>query len=227
MPRIVTIGHNGRVRLLFVCTANICRSPSAAAMVGDAGLPGIEVDSAGTQALPGRPGCPAAPLLAGRADQHSSRPLTREAVARADLILTAAREHQAPVLALEPNARPRTFTIAQAGRLAQWLLDAGIIDAALHPQPFEPGDPRALVPPMPPAPQRAGWLIAELDAARGMAPAPQVPEPRRSWWRTRPDGPHPDDIPDPHVLGPQWHEPAAAQLRAALEPLLEVLRRLA
>ena len=40
------------MRVCFVCTGNICRSPTAevvfASMLGDAGVDGVEVDSAGT-----------------------------------------------------------------------------------------------------------------------------------------------------------------------------------
>jgi protein-tyrosine-phosphatase len=145
-------------------------------------------------------------------------------VAEADLVLTAARGHQAEVLALHPDARPRTFTVAQAGRLAGWMLSHGVLEAAQNPRQFPPDDPRAFVAPL--AGDPAAWVVAELDAARGMAPAPVVPEPPRSRWRRTPAAaPHPDDVPDPHELGPQWHEPAAAQIRSAMAPLLELLRR--
>lgn len=49
--------------MLFVCTANICRSPMAAgifeALSGDSGLP-FEARSAGTAALVGEPAAPEA-----------------------------------------------------------------------------------------------------------------------------------------------------------------------
>lgn len=218
--------QNGDVRLLVVCTANICRSPSAAAVVRRAGLPGLQVASAGTQAAEGLPGCPAAPLLGDQAATHRSRLLTPHAVGAADLILTAERAHQTDVVALGPQARARTFTVTQAGRLAQWLLDIGMLEAAAQPGEHPPEDPRAHVTPLPPPGQRDAWLVAELDAARGLAPVPVVPADGRRWRRNAPDPPHPDDIPDPHVLGPQWHGPAAEGIAAALTPLLEVMRRL-
>ncbi len=177
----------------------------------------------------GAPCCALAPLLEGV--EHRSQPLAPGLVSTADLVLTAAREHQSTVLALDPDARAKTFTIRQAGRLAQWLLDEGIVEAAreraLTPQGwaerFEPGDPRQYVMPLPYAPERAAWLVAELDAARGFAPAPPTEQRRR---RRDPEPPHPDDVPDPHVLGAGWHAPAAEQITAATEPLVAVLRKL-
>ncbi|MFC2967591.1 hypothetical protein [Acidimangrovimonas pyrenivorans] len=59
--------------VLFVCTANRLRSPTAAALFRD--WPGIEALSAGTD--------PAAP-----------RPLTRELVARADVIFAMEAHHR-------------------------------------------------------------------------------------------------------------------------------------
>lgn len=215
------------MKVLYVCTANICRSPSAEALLRRAGVPGVEVASAGTAAVHGAPCCSLAPLLEGV--EHPSQPLTADLVGGADLVLTAAREHQSTVLALDPDARAKTFTIRQAGRLAQWVLDARIIEAgrarATAPEGwadrFEPGDPRQYVMPLPDAPQRAAWLVAEFDAARGFAPTPAVEQRRR---RRDPEPPHPDDVPDPHVFGARWHGPAAEQIAAATAPLVAVLR---
>ncbi len=39
------------MKVLYVCTANICRSPSAEALLRRAGVPGVEVASAGTAAV--------------------------------------------------------------------------------------------------------------------------------------------------------------------------------
>lgn len=207
-------------------------------MLTVAGVPGVEVRSAGTAAVDGAQGCALAPALAGRAERHRSQPVTADLVAWADLVLTAAREHQATVLALDPAARPRTFTIRQAGRLAQWLLEEDLITAARQrdnapdgwSERFADGDPRQYVMPLPAAAdRRAAWLVAELDAARGMAPALVTPGPPPGRWRRRRDeqAPHPDDIPDPHVLGAQWHGPAAEQIAQATAPLAVVLRELA
>ena len=214
------------VRILYVCTANICRSPSAAALLADAQVPGVEVSSAGTMATAGAPGCSVAPALAGRYEQHRSQALTPDLLARADLVLTAAREHQRVVLELAPAARPRTFTIRQAGRLAQWLLDAGMVEAARGDGVYEDGDPRRFVAPLPAGEQRTAWLVAELDAARGMAPAPAAAGPPPGRWRRRKSEDelqHPDDVGDPHVLGMDWHGAADLQIREATGQLAGLL----
>ena len=118
------------MRILYVCTANICRSPSAAALLTDAQIAGVEVRSAGTNAGVGAPGCSMAPALRERESVHHSQALTGELVEWADLVLTAARGHQATVMSLDPGARAKTFTIVQAGRLAAWLVSSGMLEAA-------------------------------------------------------------------------------------------------
>ncbi len=117
-----------------MCTANICRSASAQQLLLDAvasapELVGIEVRSAGTAAMAGSPGCSMAPAMAGRAAEHRSQPLTADLVAWADLILPAARDHRPSILELQPTSRTRTFTIRQAGRIADWIVDSGMVAA--------------------------------------------------------------------------------------------------
>lgn len=49
---------------------------------------------------------------------HESQRLIPEAVAVADLILTATRDHRRAVVEAEPTAVPRTFTLLEFARLA-------------------------------------------------------------------------------------------------------------
>ncbi|MGB8021981.1 MAG: hypothetical protein WCF04_12190, partial [Candidatus Nanopelagicales bacterium] len=184
------------MRILFVCTANICRSASAARLLSDAvaALPelcDVEVLSAGTRAIPGAAGCRYAPALAGRVDAHRARELDRDLVSSADLILAAARDHRTAIVALDPTARERMLTIRQAGRIADWVLAEGMVDvardrAAVEREPRQPGggwqdrfdlgDPRAHVAPLPDQRDaRWAWLVGELLAGRGMAPADAGP----------------------------------------------------
>ena len=204
------------MKALYVCTANICRSPLAAGLLRQAAVPGVQVASAGTRAVVGMPGC--------SVPSHRSVPLSPEALAWADLVLTAAREHQAAVVELDPGARQRTFTIKQAGRLSDWLRSAGMVAAARAPGQYPEGDPRRFVAPLPTV-GRTDWLVAELDAARGMAPVPVEPVAvgRR---RRRTETPHVDDIPDPHVLGDEWHPVAREQIVAATGQLVALLGEL-
>ena len=209
------------VRILYVCTANICRSASAEQLLIEAVaaspvLTGIEVRSAGTQAMPGSPGCSMAPALAGHAAEHRSQPLTADLVAWADLILPAARDHRPSILELVPTSRTRTFTIRQAGRIADWIVDSGIVAAGRErsaaggttgagegpgawAERFPAGDPRRDVPALPDDAAAAWlWVVAEMDAARGLAGAPPSgaatgdgagsAEPRRRWRLARGGG---------------------------------------
>ena len=161
------------MRILYVCTANICRSASAERLLRDAvagspELAGIEVRSAGTHAMPGSPGCSMAPALTDHAAEHRSQALTADLVAWADLILPAARDHRPSILELAPDCRARTFTIRQAGRIANWIVDSGIVAAGRERsgsgwgpeawvEGFSLGDPRRDVPSLPDDPA-ARWL---------------------------------------------------------------------
>ena len=245
------------MRVLYVCTANICRSASAAQLLRDAvgtspELADIEVRSAGTAALPGSPGCSVAPALAGHAADHRSQRVTRELVEWADLILPAARDHRPAIVELAPAARSRVFTMRQAGRSADWLMDSGMVAAAREragaagpadadwPAAFPEGDPRADVLALPVEPgERVAWLLGEMDAARGMAAAPRealdegVPQPeQRGRFGRRRDttdtnSAHPDDVPDPHVLGMDLHQRAFEQITASTDSLVRLLVELA
>ncbi len=111
-----------RVRILFVCMGNICRSPAGEgvmrALVTEAGLAGrVEIGSAGTIGmhageLPDRR-MRAAALKRGYALTSRARKFTAEDFAAYDLILTMDEENRGNVLALaktdEERARVRVF----------------------------------------------------------------------------------------------------------------------
>jgi protein-tyrosine phosphatase len=122
------------LRILAVCTGNICRSPAVerllAARLGAAyrgraagGLaPAIEVGSAGTAAVVGAPMTASMAELVTRAGGDASRfvarQLTPSLVREADLVLTLTRRHRAAVVELVPAALRRTFTLRELARLA-------------------------------------------------------------------------------------------------------------
>jgi protein-tyrosine phosphatase len=110
--------------LLFVCHANICRSPMAERLAKQAlaGYDGITAASAGTHASPDEVMHPFAARVLRECgadpDGFRSRPLAAELVATADIVLAATRQERASCAALAPPAIGRVFTIRQFGRLA-------------------------------------------------------------------------------------------------------------
>ena len=118
------------VRILTVCTGNICRSPYAAVLLRD-GLqwarPGaFEVTSAGTHALVGRPMDPAsAARLAAKGitdEGFRARLLTHQLLRDQAVVLVMASEHKDVVIDETPAAHRRTFTVRE---LAHVLEDVG------------------------------------------------------------------------------------------------------
>ena len=136
--------------LLFVCTGNICRSPTAH-LIAAAKLPTehVRVHSAGTYGLQGYPVEPAAARLLERegigcASFAASR-LDKDAIDAADLVLGMTREHRTAVVTLAPKALPKTFTLRELARLGAHV-------------PEVPGDDPA---------ERARALVAAAAAQRG------------------------------------------------------------
>jgi protein-tyrosine phosphatase len=109
-------------RVLMVCTANICRSPMAEAMLRRRLDGGVTVASAGVYGHDGSPMAPgsvAALAALGIADDgHRGRLLTPAMVGDADLVLTMEESHREAILTRSPEARPRTFALREFARLA-------------------------------------------------------------------------------------------------------------
>lgn len=115
-------------RLIFVCEANICRSPlmelvlraqrdaaewetsSAGTRVGSAGAR-MCATSAEIAEIAGDAETPV--LAAG----HRSEALDADALRASDLILTASRAERSAVAAMVPDARSRAFTLREAAHL--------------------------------------------------------------------------------------------------------------
>lgn len=182
-------------RIVIVCTANICRSPMAEAMIRQ-GLrttgpdaAGVVVESAGVyghEGSPIAPGSAAALRALGVAeDGHRGRLLTPAIVGAADLVLTMEERHREAILSGTPEARDRTFTLREFARLAGGqapLAGAGVAG-------------------------RARVLVAAVGPRRANLPWAGV-----------------DDVPDPYGgPGEGYHACAAlllAEVRTLLRPLL-------
>lgn len=116
-------------RILAVCTANICRSPTVEILLRQRLSPQwFEVQSAGTHGWKSAPVDSMVVLelarLGASAEGFSSQLLTPEHLRWADLILTATREHRAYVLDRSPEALARTFTVREFASLADHAVAA-------------------------------------------------------------------------------------------------------
>ncbi len=107
--------------ILMVCSANCCRSVLAEALLKDGlaknGIPDVKVFSRGTHALFGRP------AFAGVADAlkewkidvsaHRARPIERNDIQEADLILVAEEGHKNFILEQFIKSEPKTFLLKE------------------------------------------------------------------------------------------------------------------
>lgn len=110
------------MRILIVCVGNVCRSPLAErllrrALADEVAAGLVEVTSAGTGALDGRPMEPAAAAelerLGGSAEGFVARPVTEAVLAGSDLVLTATTDVRKQVVGLAPAVLHRTFTLKE------------------------------------------------------------------------------------------------------------------
>lgn len=110
------------LRVLTICTGNICRSPAAAALLG-ASFPGtLEISSAGIRAVEGADIDPQIrELLAGQElfpALHRAHTVTVPELSGADLILTMTAGQRGMVLELVPRVLHRTFTLKEFARIS-------------------------------------------------------------------------------------------------------------
>jgi protein-tyrosine phosphatase len=187
------------MRILFVCTGNLCRSPVAErlAMVWAHDLlrqspehAAVEIGSAGMNAAPGRAMDPrsadALTALGGDPAGFRSRLFERAMAEEADLVLTMSRSQRREVLEKNPRGLRRTFTLVEAADL---LGHADLTGLNLLPLAH-----------------RARELGLRLDTARARRP-----------------GGNSDDVPDPIGRSAAVHSDVAATIAAALRPLADVL----
>jgi len=108
------------IHILAVCTGNICRSPAIERLLAHRLGESAVVASAGTMGVVGAPIAePMARLLIGAGvspDGFSARRLTQSMIDAADLILTASTDHRSAVVALQPLAMKKTFTLLEFAR---------------------------------------------------------------------------------------------------------------
>lgn len=178
-------------QIFVICSANICRSPVAGALLDktfeDAGI--AERFSVWTYGASAPAEAPLCPEIWSRVKQleystrlgdHRSHQLHPDSLDRADLVLTADRSVRAAVVRMRPSFHARTFTLRQAAALAE--------SAAVYGRPPADADAEA----------RLRWLVTEMHSWRGLTDVPPVEQRRlaRRPWRRVPV--HGLDIPDAH-----------------------------
>lgn len=114
------------MRVLFVCSGNVCRSVIAErltrAYACESGWGALTADSAGTRALVGYPVEPrAAAVLVGLgadASDFRARRVTATMIEHADLVVAMTEDQRDRVAALCPGAAVKSFTLTEAHRIA-------------------------------------------------------------------------------------------------------------
>ncbi|QDE33764.1 hypothetical protein FIV50_02495 [Microbacterium foliorum] len=119
--------------ILFVCKANICRSPVMAFAFASSAAKNVDVavSSAGTATSSGLGICEigaaviaAEPEGIAYAERHHSTALDAGQLARHDLIVVASREERAATARLLPSSRGGLFTLREAVELGRKPFDA-------------------------------------------------------------------------------------------------------
>jgi protein-tyrosine phosphatase len=185
--------------ILFVCTGNICRSPTAERLLRHAlrarlggNARAFTVTSAGTGALVGQPIQEhAAALLTGNGvdvEQFAARQLDATLLEGADLVIAMTREHRAWTARTAPGVVPRLFTLRELARLSAATADR-------LPVTGKPAD-------------RARALVQAAAAQRGAL---------------RPDHPRDDDVPDPYGRPASAYRKPFELISAAVDTIAQVL----
>lgn len=124
-------------RVLFVCAANVCRSPFMAATFVEEESRSAEdgewtILSRGISVVREHAMCRLALSLLGSgtagaasASGHLSTQITQADLDQPGLIIAASREERARVARMQPSTRGRTFTLKEAVALGRPPLDAG------------------------------------------------------------------------------------------------------
>ena len=200
------------VRILTVCTGNICRSPAAERLL-QAGLDqvvpgGFVVTSAGTRAMVGEPMQPPSAdmvrTFGGNPENFAARQLTSRILRGVDLVLTMTSGHRGDVLQLDASLLKRTFTIREFARMLDVLDDRA---AASSPASA------------PLAQEEADQMAAHVAFWRGLpARAASVRH------LSLPADPSENDIIDPYRRGPETYRQMEDELAPAIVSILRHAR---
>ena len=136
------------MKMLFVCTGNICRSPMAermcAGMSASAGVP-IESTSAGVGAMNGdamhRHAVDVLTEHGYDASDFGARYIRPPFVQESDVVLCLTREHRAACQQLVPVRWKRVFTVVEFAELVAAAPDATLDEIVASRNRLDPNDP--------------------------------------------------------------------------------------
>lgn len=191
------------VRILTVCTGNICRSPVAERLL-QAGLDQVQpgafvVRSAGTRAMVGDPIQPSSAdvirTFGGTPDGFAARQLTQKILRESDLVLAMTAKHRGEVMQMDASLLKRTFTIREFARMLK-VLEQRDADA---PAPSSAGDIPAF------------WreLPGRAASVRHLALAPDASD---------------NDVVDPYRRGQEFYDQMEDELAPAILAILRFAR---
>lgn len=165
--------------IMFVCTANVCRSQYAHYIAESTVTNGllshlpkldVQISSSGVFAISGEPICEIILPDDLRHSQNSSEIFNTTSINEDSLILVMEQRHQSELIKQWPTLRPRIFVLRNAVALLQRLVpgvqDESIFDLERLDQYAgfaTPKLPTTLI-------DRWSWILQELDANRGMLP---------------------------------------------------------
>ena len=182
------------VRILTVCTGNICRSPVAERLL-QAGLDQVRpgafvVRSAGTRAMVGDPIQPSSADIirtyGGTPDGFAARQLTPKILSESDLVLAMTAKHRGEVMQMDASLLKRTFTIREFARMLKVLEQR---DAA--------------------APATSAVVDGRAASVRHLALAPEATD---------------NDVVDPYRRGQEFYDQMEDELAPAILAILRFAR---
>lgn len=183
------------IRILTICTGNICRSPLAAELLAaKLGLTHFEVTTAGTSPVAGEHMQDTMQHIALRmgvtdVSNHRAIGITRDAVSNADLILGMDREHRRATAKLQPNAARRSFTLLEFAHVVSYL-----DETQMHTNGDRP--------------------LAALETVMRMRGVVPRLTPGRLY-----------DVPDPYGRSKQVYERSAKQIERAVDQIVTFFQR--
>lgn len=196
------VGAQAPVKILMVCTGNICRSPMAEVVLRSRlSSTDAAVSSAGTQARVGEGMTDLALELSLRAgadletaSAHRARYLVEPVLVGVDLVLAMTREHRSHIVKMMPSRLWQTFTVREFARLS-----SSFSDSAIRAMAIAGGRGKQ---------ERFAAVLRAIAGQRSLADSPEVT----------------DDVVDPYRRSAEVYAQSASQLIPALDEVQRVVR---